>query len=156
MRIGEVFRYGADKDAAQTFVDGHLNFWSVTSTPGEKRAQLEKGINPIAKLTSQNQRVPAILVSSSPHKRGSEATPWEDHFDTDVGRVRYFGDSKFGKSAAPLTPGNKALLAAFELQTSSSMADRELAPPLLLFRRVARQGQRKGFVEFQGLSLIHI
>lgn len=154
MRIGDVLRYSATKDPTPVSVDGLPNFWRVTTTPGEKRAQLEKGINPIAPLSGSNARVPAILMSSSPHKRGSEVTPWEDTFDPDVGRARYFGDSKVTKRSAPYTPGNAALLAAFSLQTSSVESDRAAAPPLLLFRRVTRGGVPKGFVEFQGVALI--
>lgn len=154
MKIGEVLRYSAGKDPVPPIVDGLYSFWHVTSTAGQKRAQLEKGINPIAGLSGADARVPAILIGSSPHKRGSEATPWEDHFDPDVGRARYFGDSKVSKAGAPHTPGNAALLTAFKLQTSSVEADRTLAPPLLLFRRVTRNGQAKGFVQFQGVGLI--
>ncbi len=154
MKIGQVFRYGAAKDPTPELVDGFPNFWHATAAPGQPRAQLESGINPIAKLTGANARVPAVLISSSPHKKGSKVTPWEDDFDPDAGRVRYFGDSKVSKAAAPLTRGNKSLISAFELQSSSTKAERVAAPPLLLFKRVSRRGRSSGYVAFQGLGVI--
>ena len=56
---------------------------------------LDSGINtPKVIATPDGGRRPAILISSSPHKRGQLETPWHDEFDLDHGHVRYFGDHK--------------------------------------------------------------
>ena len=75
-------------------IDGLKNFSHLTFTSGQKQAQLESGINPIAKFKGpEGERCPAILISSSPHKIGSSETPWQDFFDPDNGHIHYFGDN---------------------------------------------------------------
>lgn len=100
MRIGEIFRYSRPYNNKPEFVDGMPNYFYHTYTVGERLALLEKGINPIAsiKCCDNTIRVPAILISSSPHKVGSIDTPWEDTFDPDNGHIRYFGDNKAVKT----------------------------------------------------------
>ena len=41
----------------------------------------------------------------------------KDHFDSDNGRIRYFGDNRVPGQDPTTTPGNKALLAAFRVHT---------------------------------------
>lgn len=156
MRIGDVLRYGSPKDPRPELVDGVANFWHVTTTPGRPRAQLERGINVVAPTRSPDaSRIPAILLSSSPHKVGSHATPWQDHFDPDTGFARYYGDGKVSQRNAPeASPGNRTMLAARNRHSATERALRLAAEPLILFRRVARDGRQKGFVEFQGFGLI--
>ena len=153
MKIGQIFRYAAAKDPAPEFVDDYPNFWHATATEGLPRAQLESGINPIS-ASGRGAPVPAVLIGSSPHRRGSDTTPWEDHFDPDSGIVRYFGDSKVNKPTSPNTRGNRTLNRAFALHASSELSDRAAAPPLILFERVARDGKQKGYVAFQGIGLV--
>ena len=106
MRMGETLRYGVPKDTGPPTVDGLTNFWHQTVAPDGTRTQLEAGINPIAVVRAVDGfRTPAILVRSSPHKAGSEITPWQDYFDPDHGHIRYFGDSKpTSHERAPVTP----------------------------------------------------
>ena len=110
MRIGEIFRYPRKKDPTISTIDGLPNYFYYTHTEGEKKALLEKGINPIGIVkTNSEQRTPAILISSSPHKIGSSDTPWQDYFDIDNGHIRYFGDSKDSLTEPNLKTGNNAL-----------------------------------------------
>lgn len=150
MRIGDVFRYAHSKDPGPPIVDDTPNFWHVTSTPGANRAQLEAGINAIAEIKSpDDRRVPAVLLSSSPHKAGSDATPWQDAIDPDFGYVLYFGDSKATHDHAPATLGNLRMLDAFDRHSSPDADERLRAEPLVIFRR-----KRQGFVEFAGVGVI--
>lgn len=146
MRIGDVLRYDRTKSTDSELVDGLPNFWHATRSDGLTRPQLERGISPIARA---GERVPAVLISSSPHKAGSLTTPWEDRFEPDRGRVRYYGDSRADLPRSPHTPGNLVLLRTFSQQCSPEFEVRAAAPPLLLFRR-----RGKGFVEFQGVGVI--
>jgi hypothetical protein len=156
MRIGQLLRYGRPKDPRPPTVDGLPNFWHLTDCPGRSQAQLERGINVIARTDAQgSQRVPAILLSSSPHKVGSAATPWQDHLEPDAGLARYFGDHKPSHAHLPdASPGNRAMLGAWERHSSIQRATRLQAEPLVLFRRVAYAGRQKGFVEFEGIGII--
>lgn len=155
LQIGQVLRYSRTHGPEVPTVDGLVNFWNATRAIGKARTQLEKGINPIAAIqTAEGQRRPAILISSSPHRVGSAQTPWHDIFNVDNGYVRYFGDAKTpgGDPAAVL--GNKALLEAHRVHSAIEPSERQLATPVLLFRRTAVSGVQKGYVRFQGLAVV--
>jgi hypothetical protein len=156
LRVGQVLRYANGKDPLPVQLDGYPNFHHVTHSPGQKRAQLEAGINGMAKVNAtEGTRRPVILIRSSPWKAGSEETPWHDVFDMDNGHVRYFGDHKAGQDALPgTTTGNAALLEAFGEHQAHRHEERTTATPLLLFRAVSRDGRPKGYVEFCGLGVI--
>jgi hypothetical protein len=154
LRMGEIYRYARPYSSEEEYTDGLRNFFFSTLTEGKPKALLEKGISPIASVgTPSGARVPAILISSSPHKIGSEATPWQDVFDVDNGLIRYFGDNK-SASAAELSPGNKVLLEQFRLHTSPNPSDRSLAAPVIFFQREEVEGRKKGNVRFQGVGVL--
>jgi hypothetical protein len=120
MQVGEVFRYSRPYDSVPATKDGLANYFHHTQTAGCKMALLESGINPIQSLAAPDFiRCPAILISSSPHKIGSEETPWQDSFDPDRGYVRYFGDNKAAGSDPATASGNRALLEQFRLHTAT-------------------------------------
>lgn len=158
----DVVRYAKGGSAVDVALDGYLNFHYLTH-PGDiasKRLLLESGINRIASIAGPDgERRPAILLRSSPWKSGHETNPWQDVFDLDHGHVRYFGDHK-PSTVGPVgvTPGNRALLDAWELHGSPSPDDRRSAPPILLFRAVpvVRDGVtiHKGHLEFCGAAII--
>jgi len=149
LEIGPVLRYAREK-TDDPVVDGLPNYHFLVRSQGTSRALLESGINPIAKVkASSGLRVPAILISSSPHKVGSRETPWQDTFAPDVGHIRYFGDNKSPDSDPGTKKGNRALIHQFELHHSGDEAARATAAPIVFFRRV-----RKGHVQFQGFGLI--
>jgi hypothetical protein len=157
IQIGDVLRYKKPACAERIYEDGYLNFHFLTKSLDAKNLQLEKGINASAKIkTSSGELVrPAILISSSPNKKGSTETPWEDFYDVDNGHIRYFGDNKEPGKDPATAPGNKALLEAFRLAHSHSPQERSLTPPILFFKRVVIKSKAKGFPQFQGLGVIN-
>lgn len=154
-RSGIVYRYPADRDTSKQFVDSLPNFFSITALTGAALPLLEKGISQIAPTKKSENRFayPAILISSSPHSRGTEWNPWHDSFEPDQGYIRYFGDAKKPGNPA-IAPGNKILLAELERQTSGDQEVRATASPLVFFERVAVEGRPYGNIKFQGFGVI--
>lgn len=159
VRHGQVLRYSSVLDPTIPSVDGltNYNYISRAPNPGQSRPLLERGINPIGlvRLRDGSHRRPAILIRSSTHRIGSDSTPWQDIFDSDNGRVVYFGDNKHPGQAPEQAPGNRILLATFEAHSSPDAAIRASAPPLLFFQGVPHDGRIKGQVVFHGFGLIH-
>jgi hypothetical protein len=163
IRVEDIFRYPKPARALEHDVDRYPNFYNRTksSRSEEKLLQLESGINLVAHVKSGiSIRRPLLLIRSSPWKAGTETTPWRDEFDLDHGNVRYFGDHKVTtRGPVGSTPGNAALLEAWPLHQSSKRRDRELAPPLAVFRSSPTKDingklQQKGYVEFCGIAVI--
>jgi len=154
--MGELYRYAVGVTDREEIVDGLPNFFNIAGLPDAPRVQLDKGIAPIGKLKKSpgvEGRTPAILISSTHHNKGSEANPWQDHFDPDHGFARYFGDAK--KAGNPsLSPGNKLLLAEYEKHTSGDPLVRARATPLVLFEGVKLGDRVKGNKKFAGLAVI--
>jgi len=155
LRSGVVYRYPSNRDSEKRFVDGLPNFFHVTASDGLPLVLLERGISQIAKSKAAKNGIdfPAIVISSSPHTRGSEWNPWHDVFEPDLGYIRYFGDAK--KAGNPgLAPGNKVLLAEMAKHTSGDPDIRATAAPLVFFERVAVEGRSYGNIKFQGFGVI--
>lgn len=149
-RMGEVYRYPRPALPDLPTVDGIPNFHHIVSASGLASLQLEKGINsPSATRAVDGERLAAVLLQSSVHKRGSIENPWHDTLAPDEGFARYFGDNKTPDVDPGLANGNRTLLRQFELHTSPDRAKRERAAPMLLFRST-----QKGLKEFAGLGLI--
>jgi hypothetical protein len=155
LRLGQVFRDARPKSAEPAWHGQYANLYAATFKPGSKLVPFESGINALAGVkTVEGLRRPAILVASSPHKVGLTETPWQDVFDTDNGYVRYYGDNRTPGDDPAAKPGNRALLAAHGLQTHHDPTQRAASAPLLLFRRVPREGLAKGFAQFHGLAIV--
>lgn len=160
MRIGTVYRASSQKekqDPSVLEVDGCPNFFYHTFMQGKSKILFQRGVHPIAKVSLQNgsTRIPAIVLSSSPHMYGSKTTPWEDIYDPDFGRVRYYGDNKSCLTRPETRTGNKALLEAFHHHTSPIKQDKiDNAVPVLFFERVPYNGSQKGYLKFQGYGVI--
>jgi hypothetical protein len=136
-------------------IDGFANFYAATELPGSRLVTLDSGINRIRSIRSPDgERVPAILVASSPHKIGSHETPWQDHFEVDSGYIRYYGDNRSPGQDPQAMRGNAALLSAFAVHSSPDLEERKHAAPVLFFRRVPQLGKQKGFAEFQGFGIV--
>jgi len=153
LRIGEVLRYARPYAPQPEEIDGLPNYFWITHSPGKKLALLEAGINVIARSPGQ-KRIPAILISSSPHKAGSEATPWQDFFRPDTGHIRYYGDNKLPGTDPTTSKGNSTLLKQFDLHHSRHREERLQATPLVFFRRTRVGSRSKGNIVFQGYGLI--
>jgi hypothetical protein len=156
LRIGTTYRYARPYSELPNFIDGLPNYFSSVQTPGAStKPLLEAGINALKVVgATDGPRRPAIMISSSPHKAGSEWTPWDDTFDQDSGFVRYFGDNRDPEADPIRSRGNAVLLAQFSLHTSHEAATRANAAPIFLFRRVTVDGRQKGNVMFAGLAVI--
>ena len=150
--LNKVFRYPAKSQPEIKIINGLPNFYHWTHTPGVSgQPQLTSGINLMRKVsTPSGQRRPAILIRSSPYLYGTKSTPWQDRYDLDKGRVRYFGDAKREHMPDPLKPkGNKALLDLRDEHQSPDREVRENSAPLIFFV-CPRQGQAK----FSGIGVI--
>jgi hypothetical protein len=153
IRIGEVLRYARPYSAIPAEVDGLPNYFHRVAVAGMTLPLLESGINPI-QAPSKGSPVPAILISSSPHKVGSEGTPWQDFFRPDYGHIRYFGDNRHPGGDPAATRGNVVLLQQFELHGSPDVETRQRATPLIFFRRVRIDGRAKGNIQFHGYGIV--
>ncbi|HEX8495329.1 MAG TPA: restriction endonuclease [Pyrinomonadaceae bacterium] len=150
-----MYRYGRPYTVTPSVIDGIPNYFHATFSPDCKKPLLEMGINPIqAVMAPEGKRRLAILISSSPHKIGSERTPWQDFFDPDNGHIRYYGDNKTPGFDPALAQGNRALLDAFTIQSALEANIRSHAVPVIFFKRVSHEGRQKGFIKFQGYGII--
>lgn len=160
MKIGQIYRASNQKEKQNPSlleVDGFPNFYYHTYLADNAKIQFQRGVHSIGKVITKNGevRVPAIIVSSSPHKYGGETTPWEDIYDPDFGRVRYYGDNKSNDKRPEEKQGNKALLNAFRIQSSPDANLRKNeAVPILFFERTAVGGAQKGYLKFHGYGII--
>ncbi len=156
LKIHQRLRYARPYSPTPPEIDGLPNYFHETDVAGRPMATLDAGITPLGKVAAvDGLRTPAILIRSSPHKSGSQTTPWQDFFDPDNGHIRYFGDNKPGKVGGPeAVRGNRELLNEFVKHTSFDPALRSMAVPLIFFLGVPHQGRVKGQVSFQGFGVI--
>jgi 5-methylcytosine-specific restriction protein A len=156
IRVGEVVRYPEPPDQTAERLDGYRNFFNLTAVPGSARLIMNRGIdNPAWVTAPEGRRRPVILIRSNPLRAGTLKTPWQDAFDRERGRLRYFGDHRADSAGPPESArGNAALLAAVEAHRASDRTRRAPAVPLVIFRSVERNGQAKGYLEFCGLGII--
>jgi hypothetical protein len=154
LSIGAIYRYSSANPVEVPIIDDLPNYLFHTNSPGENKALLESGINPIGAVKARSgNRTPAILIASSTHKQGSKDTPWHDEFDVDNGYIKYFGDNK--KISDPgISPGNRIILEQFALHHAPDEQSRLQAVPFLFFRSVKVGGRTKGNRLFQGVGLI--
>ena len=138
--------------------DGMLNWWWLTQsplTPSAPALKLDRGISGPAQTARPDGWQAVILLRSSPHKAGSEITPWEDLIRPDEGYVRYFGDNRVGTGRpAHGTEGNARMLAALDQHLSGDIEVRRSAPPILILEGFGHEGRPKGQVRFQGLAVL--
>jgi hypothetical protein len=153
LQIRQIYRYSRPYSVYPLYKDEYPNHFAATETPDHTKVILESGINPIAKIkVSEGHRLPAIVIRSSPHKIGSESTPWQDIFDVDNGHIRYYGDNKTPGKDPATSSGNKILLEAFE--TYNNPEKRHLSVPLIFYKAVSRNKSAKGYIEFNGFGII--
>lgn len=153
--IGKTYRYARDSSFKGAEKDGLPNFHFVTFLNNARSVQCESGIDPIGAIKcKEGKRIPAICLRSSPHRAGSEETPWEDFFDEDNGFIRYFGDNKPGKGPPETSPGNKEMLEQHFFHSNERASERIKAAPILAFQAVKAAGRIKGNLRFCGLCLI--
>lgn len=158
-----VYRYSRNAGPDSPIVDGHGNFKHALRPrqAGQSLLQLERGISISREVRAPDgPRRPVVLLRSSPRKAGTETTPWHDEYNLDAGTVRYFGDSKPGSpDRGHGASGNRGMSALAPIFNSSSRSERQLAPPIALFRGESAEIEgtglvHKGFVRFVGLGIL--
>ena len=163
LRLFELYRYKKPSPGPDVeYIDGIRNIFNATRWPDwpalvdAGRAQLDHGINPMAKVGIPGwEHRPAIMIASKPHRAGSDWTPWHDELDPFTGHVRYFGDNKADFREDPAdASGNRAVLEQFRLHQGSSRLERLAAAPLLFFEGVVHEGHEKGFWRFIGIGIL--
>lgn len=154
LTIGTIYRYSSSNPVDVPIIDDLPNLLYHTNTAGKNKALLEAGINPIRAIkTPEGFRIPAILISSSTHKQGSKDTPWQDEFDVDNGRIKYYGDNKTIDDPSK-APGNSTILEQFALHKSDSLESRLNAVPFIFFKSAKVGNRLKGNRIFQGIGLL--
>jgi hypothetical protein len=158
LRVHQLLRYSKGADPGVSTIVGTPNFFHLTRAngPGMARVQMESGISrPRQVKRGEELATPVVMIRSNPHRAGSDATPWEDSFDTNRGHILYYGDSRAGDSNDPaFKPGNKLLLSQLALYRAATRAERLRAAPLLFFRGIRHEGHVKGYLRFEGFGLI--
>ena len=87
--MGAILRDPRPKSIAPAVDGEHANIYAATAYPGGKLLPFDSGINWIAPVKAvDGERIPAIVIASSPHKVGRIETPWQDTFEPDRGYVR--------------------------------------------------------------------
>ena len=144
LRIGEIFRLSNDYSTdSQEYIDGVKNFIYWTKSENiESTFRFERGIHKTKKINAIDfNRDPIIIVSSSPHKAGTENTPWKDRYDPDNGIVIYYGDCKNNDTNPSEASGNKILMDEWRKHSSNEKDKRKKATPIVFFEDTKRRSQ---------------
>ena len=152
LRIGEIFRLSNDYSTdSQEYIDGVKNFIYWTKSENiESTFRFERGIHKTKKINAIDfNRDPIIIVSSSPHKAGTENTPWKDRYDPDNGIVIYYGDCKNNDTNPSEASGNKILMEEWRKHSSNEKDKRKKATPIVFFERI-----KKGYLQFHGVGVL--
>lgn len=157
-KIGTIYRYAYDKTTYNTpIIDDLPNYYYETHVDGfDNTFAFQKGIHSIRSVTGPDgkSRCPVIIVSSSPHKAGSDDTPWQDKYEPDRGYIRYYGDNKPG-GTNPNKNGNQTLLNLTKVYNSGNQLERlNEAVPIVFFERTTINGRVKGNLRFHGYGII--
>lgn len=152
LKIGEIYRISKDCSLDNVeLINNVKNFIFYTKINNrDSTFRFEKGIhNSKIIRTNEGNRCPIIIISSSPHKAGTDNTPWKDRYDSDNGVVIYYGDCKDNKNNPYETSGNKVLMDEWKKHSSNNVKERERATPIVFFERI-----KKGFLLFHGLGVL--
>lgn len=136
LRIGDIFRLSNDYSTdTQEFIDSTKNFIYYTKSKNlDSTFRFERGIHKAKKINAiDGDRDPIIIISSSPHKAGTENTPWKDRYDPDNGIVIYYGDCKSNNINPSTASGNKILMDEWKKHSSNDVKEREKAVPIVFF-----------------------
>lgn len=141
LRIGDILRLSNDlSQDNQEFINDHKNFIYYTRSENlNSTFRFERGIHKVKKIKAiDGERSPLIIISSSPHKAGTETTPWKDRYDPDNGIVIYYGDCKNNSNNPSETNGNRILMEEWKKHSSNNIKEREKATPIVFFERIKK------------------
>ena len=152
LRIGDIFRLTNDYSLDnEEYIDGIKNFIYYTKSNNlDSTFRFERGIHKAKNINAiDGSGDPLIIISSSPHKAGTENTPWKDRYDPDNGIVIYYGDCKNNNDNPSETSGNKVLMDEWKKHSSNEKSEREKAVPIVFFERI-----KKGYLQFHGFGVL--
>ncbi len=159
LRIGEIYRCTNKKDSYdKEQIDGLPNYYFYTKVENYSSAFIsQRGIHLAQKVKTVdgNDRRPVIIAFSTPHKAGTEETPWKDYYDLDNGYIKYYGDNKDGTAYPSDTLGNKGLIELLpKYQSEDADIRKTEAVPIVFFERVKYGNRQKGNLKFNGFGII--
>ena len=157
-KVGTIYRLSRDPNTyGESIVDGLPNYYHETHIDNyDNTFVFQRGIHAVKSVTGPDgkSRCPLIIISSSPHKAGTDDTPWQDKYDPDRGYIRYYGDNKSSNTRAE-TNGNGKLLDLLNIYNSGEKKIRlSEAVPIIFFERTTVDGRKKGNLIFQGYGVI--
>lgn len=159
LNIGKIYRANSSHNPVTDLVDNLPNYYHETFVPNKKKQIIfERGISKVEEVIGSDglSRIPLIIISSSPHKSGTDWTPWSDIYDPDHGIVMYYGDNKIpGENPLGAGHNNSLLLNQLDIYNSPDAAIRQkYAVPIVFFERVPVNGRLKGNLKFQGFGIL--
>lgn len=159
LKMGKIYRYSNQNRSEELEkVDGLPNYFYYTKVNNfDSTFTFQKGIHCVKSINTLDgdSRCPVIIVSSSPHKAGTEYTPWKDYYDTDHGYIKYYGDNRNADSLPGNKPGNRELIKLLsKYQSEDAEIRKNEAVPIVFFERVNYDNRIKGNLKFQGFGII--
>ena len=97
------------------------------------------------------KRRPAFVFQSNNLRPATEANPWLDVIEPDTGRALFHGDNRTPGRSALDSQGNRAFNAVISQYVDP--AQRQLAPPILVFEHAAVDGRATGYRRFAGFGV---
>lgn len=159
LKFGQIYRCTKKNDSPNTKeIEGLPNYYFYTKVENYNSTFTSQSGIYLAKEVKTpdgSKRRPIVIAFSSPHKAGTEYTPWKDYYDTDHGYVKYYGDNKPGTVQPNEKQGNKALIALLsKYQSEDAGVRKREAVPIVFLERVKYGNRQKGNLKFNGFGII--
>ena len=159
LKFGQIYRCTKKNDSPNTKeIEGLPNYYFYTKVENYNSTFTSQSGIYLAKEVKTpdgSKRRPIVIAFSSPHKAGTEYTPWKDYYDTDHGYVKYYGDNKPGTVQPNEKQGNKALIALLsKYQSENAGVRKREAVPIVFLERVKYGNRQKGNLKFNGFGII--
>lgn len=159
LKSGQIYRCTKKNDSPnKKEIEGLPNYYFYTKVENYNSTFTSQSGIYLAKEVKTpdgSKRRPIVIAFSSPHKAGTEYTPWKDYYDTDHGYVKYYGDNKPGTVQPNEKQGNKALIALLsKYQSEDAGVRKREAVPIVFLERVKYGNRQKGNLKFNGFGII--
>lgn len=159
LKSGQIYRCTKKNDTPnKKEIEGLPNYYFYTKVENYNSTFTSQSGIYLAKEVKTpdgSKRRPIVIAFSSPHKAGTEYTPWKDYYDTDHGYVKYYGDNKPGTVQPNEKQGNKALIALLsKYQSEDAGVRKREAVPIVFLERVKYGNRQKGNLKFNGFGII--
>lgn len=159
LKSGQIYRCTKKNDSPnKKEIEGLPNYYFYTKVENYNSTFTSQSGIYLAKEVKTpdgSKRRPIVIAFSSPHKAGTEYTPWKDYYDTDHGYVKYYGDNKPGTVQPNEKQGNKALITLLsKYQSEDAGVRKREAVPIVFLERVKYGNRQKGNLKFNGFGII--